>query len=77
MFRVYECVFMRVCKSMCVYLYFFVQSICVFVTACFCLIKFVMCTLVSRDYVSFCKYVKHHVYPGDGERQREKETEKE
>ena len=40
------------------------------------LIKFVMCTLVSRDYVSFCKYVKHHVYPGDGERQTEKEMEK-
>ena len=27
------------------------------------LVKFVMCTLVSMDCVSFCKYVKRHVYP--------------
>ena len=27
--------------------------------------KFVMCTLVSRDSMPFCKYVKRHVYPGD------------
>ena len=28
------------------------------------LVKFVMCTLVSRDYVPFCKYIKRHLYPG-------------
>ena len=36
-----------------------------------------MCNLVSRDYVPFCKYIKYHVYQEDGERKREKETEKE
>ena len=29
------------------------------------LVKFVMCTLVSRDSVLFCKYLKRHVYPGN------------
>ena len=28
------------------------------------LVKFVMCTLVSRDCVPFCKYIKRHMYPG-------------
>ena len=28
------------------------------------LIKFVMCTLVSRDCVPFSKFIEHHVYPG-------------
>ena len=27
------------------------------------LVRFVMCTLVSRDCVPFCKYIKRHVYP--------------
>ena len=27
------------------------------------LVRFVLCTLVSRDCVPFCKYIKHHVYP--------------
>ena len=27
------------------------------------LLKFVMCTLVSRDSVPFFKYIKRHVYP--------------
>ena len=29
------------------------------------MVKFVMCTLVSRDCVPFCKYVKRHMYPGN------------
>ena len=28
------------------------------------LVKLVMCTLVSRDLVPFCKYIKRHVYSG-------------
>ena len=27
------------------------------------LVKIVMCTLVSSDCVTFCKYIKRHVYP--------------
>ena len=27
------------------------------------LVKFVMCNLVSRDCIPFCKYTKRHVYP--------------
>ena len=27
--------------------------------------KFFMCTLVSRDCVPFCKFIKCHVYPED------------
>ena len=29
------------------------------------LVKFVMCTLVSRDCLRFCYYIKHHLYPGN------------
>ena len=29
------------------------------------LLKFVMCTLVSRDSVPFFKYIKRHVYSGN------------
>ena len=29
------------------------------------LVKFVMCTPVSRDFVPFCKYKIRHVYPGN------------
>ena len=29
------------------------------------LVKFAMYILVSRDWVSFCTYIKRHVYPGN------------
>ena len=29
------------------------------------LVEFVMCTLISRECVPFCKYIKRHVYPGN------------
>ena len=29
------------------------------------LVKFVMCTLVSRDRVLFCKCIKRQMYPGN------------
>ena len=29
------------------------------------LVKFVMCTLVSRDCALYCKYIKFHMYPGN------------
>ena len=29
------------------------------------LVKFVMCTLIFRDCVPFCRYIKCHVYPGN------------
>ena len=28
------------------------------------LVMFVMCIMVSKDFVPFCKYIKYHVYPG-------------
>ena len=72
------------CVCVLVYVFvsaFLLQSICVFVTACFVnllvLVKFVKCTLVFRDCIPFYKYTKRHVYPDYGERKGEKETEKE
>ena len=29
------------------------------------LVKFVMCTIVSRDCLCFCQYIKRHLYPGN------------
>ena len=29
------------------------------------LVKFVMCTLVSKDCIPFCEYIKCYVYPGN------------
>ena len=41
------------------------RSLCNFVENVWDLDKFVMCILVSRDCLPFCKYIKCHVYPGN------------